>query len=148
MTDGEYDALLRAFYSAYDFEVASEGGYAHFDTDIVNKLIFDSANLEGKGKREILVKVSAKYPKYEGNRQFTEATVTIKAVFGVQVNNMKELRMACQLQKDYALREDNVVPERMASLLDIIDVKETMFNVITKSGAKEVHMLSSAPPKA
>ncbi len=31
--------------------------------------------------------------------------------------------------------EDNVDPERMASLLDIIDVEKTMFNVITKSGA-------------
>ena len=31
--------------------------------------------------------------------------------------------------------EDNIDPERMASLLDIIDVKRTCFNVITKSGA-------------
>lgn len=31
--------------------------------------------------------------------------------------------------------EDNVDPERMASLLDVIDVEKTVFNVITKSGA-------------
>lgn len=31
--------------------------------------------------------------------------------------------------------EDNVDPERMIALLDVIDVKKTMFNVITKSGA-------------
>ena len=31
--------------------------------------------------------------------------------------------------------EDNVDPERMLALLDVIDVKHTMFNVITKSGA-------------
>ncbi len=31
--------------------------------------------------------------------------------------------------------EDNIDPERMQSLLDIIDVKRTCFNVITKSGA-------------
>ena len=31
--------------------------------------------------------------------------------------------------------EDNVDPERMASLLDVIDAEKTMFNVITKSGA-------------
>lgn len=31
--------------------------------------------------------------------------------------------------------EDNVDPERMLALLDVIDVKRTMFNVITKSGA-------------
>ena len=31
--------------------------------------------------------------------------------------------------------EDNVDPERMAALLDVIDPKKTVFNVITKSGA-------------
>lgn len=31
--------------------------------------------------------------------------------------------------------EDNVDPERMAALLDVIDPRTTMFNVITKSGA-------------
>ena len=31
--------------------------------------------------------------------------------------------------------EDNIDPERMTSLLDVIDVKRTCFNVITKSGA-------------
>ena len=31
--------------------------------------------------------------------------------------------------------EDNVDPERMKALLDVVDVKKTMFNVITKSGS-------------
>lgn len=31
--------------------------------------------------------------------------------------------------------EDNIDPERMASLLDVIDIKRACFNVITKSGA-------------
>lgn len=31
--------------------------------------------------------------------------------------------------------EDNVDPERMAALLDVIDVSKTMFNVVTKSGS-------------
>ena len=31
--------------------------------------------------------------------------------------------------------EDNVDPERMAALLDVIDPKKTIFNVITKSGS-------------
>ena len=31
--------------------------------------------------------------------------------------------------------EDNVDPERMAALLDVIDIDKTMFNVVTKSGA-------------
>lgn len=30
--------------------------------------------------------------------------------------------------------EDNIDPERMSALLDVIDIKKTMFNVITKSG--------------
>lgn len=31
--------------------------------------------------------------------------------------------------------EDNVDPERMASLLEVIDLKKTCFNIITKSGS-------------
>lgn len=31
--------------------------------------------------------------------------------------------------------EDNIDPERMAALLDVIDIRKTCFNVITKSGA-------------
>ena len=31
--------------------------------------------------------------------------------------------------------EDNVDPERMSALLDVIDIEKTMFNVVTKSGA-------------
>lgn len=31
--------------------------------------------------------------------------------------------------------EDNIDPERMKALLDVVDIKKTMFNVITKSGA-------------
>ena len=31
--------------------------------------------------------------------------------------------------------EDNIDPERMQALLDVIDIKETCFNIITKSGA-------------
>ncbi|MCL1901978.1 MAG: glucose-6-phosphate isomerase [Firmicutes bacterium] len=31
--------------------------------------------------------------------------------------------------------EDNIDPERMQALLDVIDIKKTMFNVISKSGA-------------
>ena len=31
--------------------------------------------------------------------------------------------------------EDNVDPERMEALLDVIDIEKTMFNVVTKSGS-------------
>ena len=31
--------------------------------------------------------------------------------------------------------EDNVDPERMSALLDVVDLDKTMFNVVTKSGA-------------
>lgn len=41
----------------------------------------------------------------------------------------KEMRKAPKLYV-----EDNVDPERMAALLDVIDIKTTYFNVITKSG--------------
>ena len=41
----------------------------------------------------------------------------------------KEMRKAPKLYV-----EDNIDPERMAALLDVIDIKTTYFNVITKSG--------------
>ena len=43
----------------------------------------------------------------------------------------KESRNGCP--KFYVI--DNVDPERMSALLDVVDVNTTMFNVITKSGS-------------
>ena len=53
-------------------------------------MVFTNA-MEGLGKRQIVVKVSAKYPKYEGMTRFTTETVTLNVVYGVAVNNIDEL---------------------------------------------------------
>ncbi len=99
---------LKAFYSAYKFEIVSGGDFAYFDSVETNKLIFTDA-LEKQGKQEIVIRVSAKYPKYEGVTRDTQKEVTIKAIYGIEVNNIKELRQAAINQKEYALREDNVI---------------------------------------
>lgn len=103
---------LALFYSAYKFEIVSGGEYAHFDETVANRLVFDSA-LEGKGKQNIVVRVSARYPKYEGLSRFTTEEVTITAVYGVAVKNIAELRNAANFQQSYARAEGNFIGPEM-----------------------------------
>lgn len=103
------EAQLADFYESYKFEIVSGGEYAHFDTTVANKLVFDSA-LEGKKKQNIVVRVSARYPKHEGMSKFTTEEVTITAVYGVSVSDIDQLLKAVQEQKAYAYKEGNFVP--------------------------------------
>ena len=100
------ESELAAFYASYKFEIVSGGEFAHFDETVANKLVFDSA-LEGKGKQSIVVRVSARYPKYEGISKFTTEEVTIKAIYGVAVTNIAELRYATNYQDEYAHKDGN-----------------------------------------
>lgn len=68
--EGATAAQLAAFYSAYVFEIVEGKEFASLDTVVRNKVVFTNA-MEGLGKRQIVVKVSAKYPKYEGMTRFT-----------------------------------------------------------------------------
>ncbi len=106
------ESELAAFYASYRFEIVSGGEYAHFDETVANKLVFDST-LEGKGKQSIVVRVSARYPKYEGISKFTTEEVTIKAIYGVAVTNIAELRNATTYQDEYAHKEGNNLGEEM-----------------------------------
>lgn len=108
--EGATAAQLAAFYSAYVFEIVEGAEFAYFDSEIRNKLVFTNT-MEGLGKRQIVVKVSAKYPKYEGMTKFTTETVTLNVVYGVAVSNIDELLKACDDQKAYAHREDNIKSE-------------------------------------
>ncbi|MBO5712918.1 MAG: glucose-6-phosphate isomerase, partial [Clostridia bacterium] len=56
---------------------------------------------------------------------------TFKALCHLHYNDLPDAKR--NAPKFYV--EDNVDPERMEALLDVINVEETMFNVITKSGA-------------
>ena len=105
--DGATAAQLAAFYSAYVFEIVSGAQYARFDDEVANKLIF-LPTLEGAGKQSIVVRVSARYPKYEGFTKFTTEEVTIKAVFGVQCSNIAEARQATKDQREYAHKDGNL----------------------------------------
>ena len=105
------ESELAEFYDSYVFEIVSGGEYAHFDETVANKLVFDSA-LEGKGKQNIVVRVSARYPKHEGVSKFTTEEVTIKAIYGVSVSNIDELLKAVKDQKEYAYKEGNFIPAK------------------------------------
>lgn len=100
---------IKAFYDAFTFEIVEGSEYASMDKDVANKVVFNNSALEGKGKQNVVVRVSAKYPKYEGVTKFTTEDVTLVAVFGVQVGNMDELQQACKDQESYVKGDGNVV---------------------------------------
>ncbi len=106
---------IAAFYARYDFLIEEGGDYAHFDSDVPNKIVFDPAALEGKGMVQIKVVATAKYPRFETNRRHTTDRVTLNAVYGVEASTFEQAVRAGEDQKEYACREDNVIP---AEILD------------------------------
>ncbi len=58
-------------------------------------------------------------------------TAVFQALCHLRHNELKRAKR--KAPKFYV--EDNIDPERMAALFDVIDLKKTMFNVVTKSGA-------------
>ncbi len=102
MTADEYSEALATFYESYVFEIVSGGEYAHFDNVVKNKLVFNPDALEGKGKQPIRIRVSAKYPKYEGMTKFTTEEVTINAIYGVAVYNIAQIEHAAMYQREYS----------------------------------------------
>lgn len=94
------------FYSAFTFEIVEGKDYAYFDDIDPHKLVFKQT-LEGKGKQNIVVRVKAKYPKYENSTRFTTEDVTITAVYGVEANDIADARRATQDQYAYATAEGN-----------------------------------------
>ncbi len=119
---------LSSFYSAFSFEIVEGGDFAHLDESIANKVVFDSALLEGKGKQSVVVRVSAKYPKYEGATRFTKKDVTLTVVYGVAVNNMAELSVASKDQEAYVKADGNLITRS--------DEDKTYWSV---EGAKELY---------
>ncbi len=106
--EGATAAQLAAFYSAYNFEIVEGKEFASLDTVVRNKVVFTNAT-EGMGKQKVVVKVSAKYPKYEGMTRFTTETVALNVVYGVAVKDIRELQQASKDQEAYAKKEDNIV---------------------------------------
>ena len=93
---------LSDFYSSYQFEIVSGNGFAAFDSTTANKLVFVGSQLEGQGRQKVVVRVSAKYPKYETMTHYTTEEVALNVVYGIQVFNSFELKQASIDQKAYA----------------------------------------------
>lgn len=102
---------LKEFNDAYKFEITEGGEYAYLDETALNRLVF-KPSLEGQGVQGIKIKVSAKYPKYVTKTQYTQEEVTIKAVYGVEVKNIYELKQAGIDQETYAKQAGNVIDSK------------------------------------
>ncbi len=103
---------LKAFYDAFNFEVVSGAEYAEFDSVIRNRLVFKDT-LEGMGKQNIEIKVSARYPKYEGATNATTKFVIITAIYGIEVNNINEMRAGADVQAVYVKQDGNFIDNEL-----------------------------------
>lgn len=120
---------LAQFYSRYVFEVAEGENCARFDANISNKLIFDPSAIESEGRAEITVKVSAKYPRFETSQRHTTDSVTLNAVFGVEVVNFEQMMRATKRQREYFDRADNFIPGEDIDVLAAPDGQEYRVHV-------------------
>lgn len=125
--EGATAAQLAAFYSAYVFEIVEGKEFASLDTVVRNKVVFTNA-MEGLGKQSIVVRVSARYPKYEGFTKFTTEEVTIKAVFGVQCSNIAEARQATKDQREYAHKDGNLQSRKNVFEKEIAGVRYAVYD--------------------
>ncbi|MBR4800878.1 MAG: Ig-like domain-containing protein [Clostridia bacterium] len=125
----EDERYLVDFYSVYNFEVVEGEEYAHFDNVVANKLVFHGENLEGKGKQQVVARVSAKYPRFEAFTHYTTEEVTLNVIYGVEVFDAYEFKLASLDQKDYAY--NNAVPTKDYAGFDIyVSSSKTMAIVI------------------
>lgn len=139
---GATEEELELFYSAYDFEIVEGGEYAYFDDTVRNKLVFkdEGRALEGKGKQKIVVKVSAKYPKYEGMTKFTTQQVTVNAIFGVAVSSVAELEVASRYQRSYAEAEGNRI-ESKKTFEVINDYSNRVYRVLSNPSSTATYAI-------
>ncbi|MCQ2409573.1 MAG: glucose-6-phosphate isomerase [Clostridia bacterium] len=89
--------------------------------NVVRDIIYEAAEIRAKYKNFVVLGI--------GGSALGPMAV-FNALCHLKYNDLEEKKRGV---KFYV--EDNVDPERMYALLDVIDPKETVFNVITKSGA-------------
>lgn len=130
---------IDTFYSAYNFTIIEGQEYAQM---VGNKLVFND-NLEGMGKQNIKVEVSAKYPKYENLTRFTTQHVTITAVYGVEVSNIRQLLDACSVQERYAKAYDNLVNPQGVEVFRN-EIEDTVFTVRDVPYSKKLYSICLA----
>ncbi len=126
--ESEIDALAFKAQDAYSFVEKHRGtGWLQWaelpynQADVVKDILETAARVRAEFKNFVVLGIGG-------------SALGPMAVFNALCHlRHNEIASEKGLMKFYV--EDNVDPERMASLLDVIDVKDTVFNVITKSGA-------------
>ncbi len=105
------------FYSSYRFEVVEGEEYAAFDDKDLRKLVFKPEAIEGKRTVDVKVRVSAKYPRYEGVQTHTVEEVVLKVAYGVMVETWEQLMFASADQKEFTSRAEYYVPESVEATI-------------------------------
>lgn len=99
------------FYSAFDFKVQEYQGSGDdrvlVDTDKArfdgNTLIFNSVNIDSYS--ELIVTITAKYPKFPSRPEYTTVQFTVKVTKGVNITSWAE--MLAVSDENYKLRKAN-----------------------------------------
>lgn len=112
------------FYSAYDFkaqEYVGEGDERQLvdseKADFVNnKMYFDSDLIDGY--TELIVTISAKYPKFAARPEYTTVEFVVKVTKGVSITTWEEA-LAVSEENNKELEKQNLNPAYEANLLDI-----------------------------
>ncbi len=128
ITDKEIESVKGVAEASFDYFVAHRGsgmtGWAELpynQDEIVNDIILTASEVRANFDNFVVLGIggSALGP-----------TAVFNALCHFRYNDLPKEKRGVKF-----FVEDNVDPERMLALLDVIDVKRTMFNVITKSGA-------------
>lgn len=126
--DAELDSTMPAAEAAFDYFQAKRGtgmmGWADLpynQDEVVDDIILTAADVRANFDNFVVLGIggSALGP-----------TAVFTALCHFRYNDLPKEKRGVKF-----FVEDNVDPERMLALLDVIDVKRTMFNVITKSGS-------------
>lgn len=124
----EIDKAQKAHDAAFKEVIANSGkGWQEWtDTPLIDKSVIDELKAFGKSIRE---KASSFVVLGIGGSALGPICVC-NALLHLHHNELPEKTRSAP--KLYV--EDNIDPERMSALFDVIDIKTTYFNVITKSG--------------
>lgn len=112
------------FYSAYNFkaqEYVGEGDERQLvDSEkayfVNNKMYFNSALIEDY--TELIVTISAKYPKFAARPEYTTVEFVVKVTKGVSITTWEEA-LAVSEENNKELEKQNLNPSYEANLLDI-----------------------------
>jgi uncharacterized protein YjdB len=104
------DADKEEFYSAFNFKAYEEVDGELVETDkayfVLNRMYFNSALIDER--TEIIVKISAKYPKFATRPEYTTSTFVVKVTKGVAISSWVEaLAVAEENMKELGKKDAN-----------------------------------------